>query len=129
TATGRELLQLTGHIRSVNAVAFSPDGSRALTGSNDSTARIWDTATGRELLQLTGHIRSVNAVAFSPDGSRALTASDDGMLQVWDAADGREVALWRSDRRVSECRFAPDDSDKVIVVDGMVYQLQLMPPT
>ncbi|WP_344285149.1 hypothetical protein, partial [Actinomadura napierensis] len=43
--------------------------------------------------------------------------------------NGRELALWRSDRSVYECRFAADDSDKVIIVDGEVYQLHLMPPT
>jgi WD40 repeat protein len=43
------VLALTGHHSQVRAVAFSPDGRRALTGSYDGTARIWDTATDREL--------------------------------------------------------------------------------
>ncbi|MEV4001927.1 NB-ARC domain-containing protein [Actinomadura sp. NPDC049753] len=127
-ATGRELLQLTSHTGQVSAVAFSPDGDRVLTGDSDGTARVWDTATGRQLLRLTGPTTSVVSVAYSPDGDRILTGNSDSMVRVWDVADGCELALWRSDRRVSECRFAPDDSAKVIVVDGEAHQLQLMPP-
>ncbi|MEU6745168.1 NB-ARC domain-containing protein [Spirillospora sp. NPDC046719] len=128
-ATGRELSQLTGHTGSVSSVAFSLDGARVLTGSFDGTGRVWEVATGRELLRLTGHTGSVNAVAFSPDDTRALTGSDDGVVRVWNAANGRELAVWRSDRRVAECRFASDNSNKIIILDGEVYQLQLMPPS
>ena len=31
----------------VQAVAFSPDGQTALTGSSDNTARLWDVRTGQ----------------------------------------------------------------------------------
>ncbi|KAJ7246137.1 hypothetical protein B0H12DRAFT_1126943 [Mycena haematopus] len=31
-----------------NCLAFSPDGSRMVTGSNDGTIQIWNTSTGRE---------------------------------------------------------------------------------
>jgi hypothetical protein len=36
---------LAGHTGPVSAVAFSPDGMRVLTGSDDGTARLWDAAT------------------------------------------------------------------------------------
>ena len=35
------------------AVAFSPDGTKVLTGSSDNTARIWDVTTGQEVHKLT----------------------------------------------------------------------------
>ncbi len=70
----------------VVALAFSPDGTRLATGSNDNTARIWDTATGDQRLLLT-HGRTVNAVAFSPDGTRLATGSNDKHLRIWDIAD------------------------------------------
>ena len=36
------------------AVAFSPDGQRIVTGSQDQTAKVWDAASGKELLTLKG---------------------------------------------------------------------------
>jgi WD40 repeat protein len=55
----------------VNSAAFSPDGSRIVTGSADKTARIWDTASAKEIAVLRGHDTWVNFAAFSPTG-RAL---------------------------------------------------------
>jgi WD40 repeat protein len=40
---------LRGHEGSVFSAAFSPDGSRIVTASDDDTARIWDAATGKEI--------------------------------------------------------------------------------
>ena len=39
----------------MNSAAFSPDGSRIVTASDDKTARIWDAATGKEIAVLRGH--------------------------------------------------------------------------
>ena len=41
-ATGATVATLEGHTSYVWAVAFSPDGNRAVTGSFDNTARLWD---------------------------------------------------------------------------------------
>ena len=62
----------------VHAVAFSPDGQTALTGSWDNTARLWDVTTGQPRGTVLKHDGIVNAVAFSPDGQTALTGSQDG---------------------------------------------------
>jgi WD40 repeat protein len=83
---------LAGHTDQVTAVAFSPDGTRVLTGSGDNTARLWDAATGRAVATLAGHTYAVTAVAFSPDGTRILTGSDDGAARLWDAATGKTMA-------------------------------------
>ena len=53
---------------SVTSVAFSPDGQRVLTGSNDDTARLWDANSGNLLRIFSGHTDVVTSVAFSPDG-------------------------------------------------------------
>ena len=48
-------------------VAFSPDGERAVTASNDHSARIWDAVTGKQLAVL-AHDGLVRGAMFSPDG-------------------------------------------------------------
>ena len=69
----------------MDSAAFSPDGSRIVTASEDKTARIWDAATAKEIAVLRGHESSVTSAAFSPDGSRIVTASEDKTARIWDA--------------------------------------------
>jgi len=94
-----ERTNLAGHTGSVRAVAFSPDGKRVLTGSDDTTARLWDAATGAAVATLAGHTARVSAVAFSPDGKRVLTGSDDKTARLWDAATGAAVATLEGHKR------------------------------
>jgi WD40 repeat protein len=70
-------------IYSIFAVAFSPDGKRALSASADSTLRVWDVNTGEQLCCIDIPRGSSQQIAFSPDGTRALTADSDGTVRVW----------------------------------------------
>jgi eukaryotic-like serine/threonine-protein kinase len=77
----------------VLAVAYSPDGSRIVTGGTTGRvgageASVWDARTGAELLELKGHAGIVVSAAFSPDGTRIITGSEDGTAKVWDARTG-----------------------------------------
>jgi WD40 repeat protein len=71
-------------------VAFSPDGTRIVSGSDDNTLKVWDAQTGQETLTLTGHKETVNGVAFSPDGTRITSSSYDGTIKVWDGSVKQE---------------------------------------
>jgi eukaryotic-like serine/threonine-protein kinase len=83
------LKTLYGHVGNVQAVAFSPDGQRILTGSGDKTAKVWDVASGKELFTLKGHRDEINSVAFSRDGQWIVTGSKDNTARVWEGANGR----------------------------------------
>ena len=43
-----------GHAHGVDSIAWSADGGRIVSGSKDSTVRVWDPESGRETLTLTG---------------------------------------------------------------------------
>jgi WD40 repeat protein len=68
--------------------AFSPDGSRLLSGSADDTLKLWDASSGECLRTFSGHSLAVVSCAFSPDGSRLLSGSADNTLKLWDATTG-----------------------------------------
>ena len=74
---------LTGHGSDINMVAFSPDGSKLASASDDSLAKIWDARTGKELAVLKGHSDKVLALSFAPDGKRLATCGYDGTVKLW----------------------------------------------
>jgi WD40 repeat protein len=73
-----------GHKGSVNTLVITPDDSKFISGSSDSTIKIWDLATGKELRTLTGHSKGVNTLAITPDGSKLVSGSCDSTIKIWD---------------------------------------------
>src|SRR4051812_39220205 len=73
-ATGEVVRSLEAFPSRVDDMAFSPDGTYLLTGSDDSLARLYDTTTGQVVHIFTGHKGAVWHVAFSPDGTFVLSA-------------------------------------------------------
>src|SRR5262249_15945917 len=73
----------------VYSVAFSPDGTRLASASQDHTVKVWDTGTGQEVLTLKSHTDDVSSVAFSHDGARLASGSEDHTVKIWDAGTGQ----------------------------------------
>jgi len=73
------------------AVAFAPDGNTFITGSWDSTLRLWDSATGRLLRDLAGNQSGVLSAEFSPDGKTLASGSGNGSVLLFDITNGRRI--------------------------------------
>lgn len=84
-----ELNTLKHHTDAVNAVAFSSDSHYALTGSSDTTLKLWDVQTGQCLRTLQEHDDRINAVAFNPNNSQVFSGSSDATVKLWDIQTGQ----------------------------------------
>jgi WD40 repeat protein len=136
--TGRQVCELHGHSANVTRLAFSPDGKRLATASEDHTVKVWKTDDGRELLTLAGHAAGVTSVAFSPDGGRLASTGHDRAVHVWDSASGllcfmlsghaapvMDVAYSPDGRRLATASL--DDTVKVWSTTGGQASLALRP--
>jgi WD40 repeat protein len=102
----------------VHHAAFSPDGRRVVTASDDRTARVWDTASGQPVTPPLTHQDQVWHAAFSPDGRRVVTASWDQTARVWDAASGQPLSPPLSHQNgVLHAAFSPDGR-RVVTASG-----------
>jgi WD40 repeat protein len=108
-AADAQIAVLSGHEDFIRHAAFSPDGTRIVTASDDKTARVWDARTGIELAVLSGHDDRVTCASYSPDGARIVTASADKTVRIWDARTGTQLAMLSGHADgVASAAFSPD---------------------
>ncbi len=92
-----EHLQLAQSVRTlsekgaVRCLAYTPDGHRLITGSDDHTIRVWNADTGQPLFNITGHSSAVRSLAVKSDGSTLVSGSDDKTIKVWNLGSGQEL--------------------------------------
>ncbi|KIM63729.1 hypothetical protein SCLCIDRAFT_116601, partial [Scleroderma citrinum Foug A] len=102
---------LQGHTNCVTSVAFSPNGTRVVSGSHDTTVRVWDVERGVQIdSPLQGHTKTVTLINFSPDGRRIVSGSDDKTVRIWDAEKGVQIGgpLQGHTDYVRSVAFSPD---------------------
>jgi len=77
---------LTGHTHSVRAI--SAHGDTLVSGSYDSTVRVWRISTGEQLHVLQGHNQKVYSVVLDHKRNRCISGSMDSLVKIWDLNTG-----------------------------------------
>ena len=84
TATGKELVVVTGLIEEAHKMVFSPDGTRLVTAdTRGKFLKVWDVATGQELLTLGG---IENPVGLGFTSNDQMFAAGPDRVKVFDGA-------------------------------------------
>jgi WD40 repeat protein len=93
----------------VEACAFSPDGRRFVSASDDKTLIVWDAEGDADIRDQESHGDRVTGCAFSPDGRRVASVSWDKEMRVLDAESGSKILILRTQiSSLMDCAFSPD---------------------
>ncbi|ODQ44612.1 hypothetical protein PICMEDRAFT_55424 [Pichia membranifaciens NRRL Y-2026] len=82
---------LRGHTAAVRAVTGY--ANIVISGSYDSTARVWDLRTGECKWILKGHTGNIYSCVYDVKRNRCYTGCDDNTLRVWDLNTGETIAI------------------------------------
>ncbi|MGE3511125.1 MAG: hypothetical protein AB7N65_19810 [Vicinamibacterales bacterium] len=90
------------------SAAFSPDGRRVVTGSDDGVV-IWDAESGNAERRLAlGGPGGRPAAEFSPDGAALVTVSDTTQPTIWSTETWQPIRTLRHPGPVSAAHFTAD---------------------
>jgi len=119
-SAGRPRRALRGHSHFVEDVVISSDGQFALSGSWDSTLRLWDLQSGRTTRRFIGHTKDVLSVSFSTDNRQIVSGSRDRTIRLWNTLGECKYVI--SDEChtawVACVRFSPSTTNPLIVSGG-----------
>ncbi len=100
--------ELRGHGGPVRALAVTPGGQVAVSGSFDGSAILWSLERGHALQVLRFHDDAVNAVAFLDD-ARLVSGGADGRIAIWRlGAEAPETVLSAHEGPIASLAVSPD---------------------
>lgn len=126
----KKIIEFKGHTKSVRSVDFNKNEEYMVTGSEDSTARVWDMKTGKTIAVLKGHKDEVWA-SFDNEGKRIITTSTDTTTKVWNAFTGESIATLKGHKGFVYNIYFSNDDRTIITrsIDGVlrVYDANELP--
>ncbi|KAK2807197.1 hypothetical protein FQN51_004811 [Onygenales sp. PD_10] len=113
------ILKQQGHLDSMNALVYSPDGQKIITAADDGKIKVWDVNSGFCIVTFTEHSSGVTACQFSKRGNVLFTASLDGSIRAWDLIRYRNFRTFTAPSRLSFSCLAVDPSGEVVCAGSL----------
>jgi len=105
------VIPMRGHKNYITSFDFYR--SHVVSGSADSTVKVWKTTEKTPLHTLSGHMSIVTCVKFNEVW--AVSGSKDSTTRVWDVNSGQCVHVLRNDSIVNEVLF---DQNSLVTASG-----------
>jgi periodic tryptophan protein 2 len=113
------ILKQQGHYDSMNALVYSPDGSKMITGADDGKIKVWDTVSGFCIVTFTEHTSAVTALQFSKRGNVLFSGSLDGSVRAWDLIRYRNFRTFTAATRVQFTSLSVDPSGEIVCAGSL----------
>ena len=110
--TGSQVALLSEHTQGVNSLAFSSDGTSLVSGSDDSTVKLWDVQTGG-VVKIFHHNSSVSSVSISVDCTMLASGAHE-TFYLWDIQTEKRQYIMRHQNSVEHISFSPTDPRHLI---------------
>jgi len=92
-------ITFSDHTGDVMSVSIYEDRNIFVSGSCDSTAKIFDHRSGQKCVAtFPGHESDINSVHFFPDGQAFGTGSDDSSCRIFDMRAYRQMNMYANDK-------------------------------
>jgi len=90
-ATGKTLMEYTGHQKAVLCYQLSRDGKRLLTGGGDGKIMLWNVETGDSIQSIETYQEPIFDVQFSSDETQVFSSSWDATMKIHDLKSGKLI--------------------------------------
>ena len=105
--TGSQTAILSGHTDEINSVVFSSDGRSLVSGSDDTTVKLWDLQTGGAIKTFSGHSGLVSSASISVDNATIASGSFDETIRLWGTQTGECYCVIKQPSQVRLVKFSP----------------------
>ena len=116
--TGSQTAVLSGHGGPVRSVTYSPDGISLVSGSEDTTVKLWDVQTGGVVKTFYGHTFYVLSISISADCTRIASGSKDYTIRLWNVQTGECDCVIDQEHKVKQVSFLPTDPQHFLSICG-----------
>lgn len=113
------ILKQQGHFDSMNALVYSPDGTKIITTADDGKIKVWDTKSGFCIVTFTEHTSGVTACEFAKRGNVLFTSSLDGSVRAWDLIRYRNFRTFTAPERMGWSCLAVDPTGEVVCAGSL----------
>ncbi|XP_070570769.1 NACHT domain- and WD repeat-containing protein 1-like isoform X2 [Ptychodera flava] len=116
TTTGEIRGNFEGHSKPISCLTIAPDNSTIISGSEDSSVKIWKVdATDKNLVaSIQAHSKQVSVVKLIRGGTLLLSGSKDQTLKLWDVQTQVCLQVYRGHQDVIWCLAVTKDEKMMV---------------